>query len=233
MYPSTLKLSLIVLLSLLLLSACATTQDQTLSLPATSLPDGLGSSETSEVEAAALSKDTLVCLYENTEYRGRALCYTGATFTGTFNNSWIGNEWNDRISSIRLQSDVSIELFKDVNFGGQPTMLKADTPDLATLAFNDRVSSFKLTRTPSQPTQPTLPTSNTPDFGPNVKIYEPGTPATTIQADIDNAFNSMLKLRKREKSYKIGVFQAKGRPQDENTLCNHVCRSDAEISSQS
>ncbi|MBT0768419.1 discoidin domain-containing protein [Kineosporia sp. J2-2] len=38
----------------------------------------------------------------------------------------------------------------------------------------------------------TLPTSDTPDFGANVKIYDPSTPAATIQADVDAAFNSQL-----------------------------------------
>ncbi len=33
-------------------------------------------------------------------------------------------------------------------------------------------------------------TSDTPDFGPNVQIFDPSTPAATIQAAIDNAFNA-------------------------------------------
>jgi len=37
---------------------------------------------------------------------------------------------------------------------------------------------------------PTLPTSDTPNFGPNVKIYDPAVPAATIQADLDSAFNA-------------------------------------------
>ncbi|GGR92226.1 discoidin domain-containing protein [Deinococcus sedimenti] len=36
----------------------------------------------------------------------------------------------------------------------------------------------------------TLPTSDTPNFGPNVKIYDPSVPAATIQADLDSAFNA-------------------------------------------
>ncbi len=37
-----------------------------------------------------------------------------------------------------------------------------------------------------------LPTSDTPNFGANVKIYDPTTPISTIQGDIDAAFNSQL-----------------------------------------
>jgi hypothetical protein len=35
-------------------------------------------------------------------------------------------------------------------------------------------------------------TSDTPDFGPNVKIYDPSVPASTIQSDVDAAFDSQL-----------------------------------------
>jgi len=35
-----------------------------------------------------------------------------------------------------------------------------------------------------------LPTSDTPDFGPNVTIFDPATPATTIQSKVDAAFNA-------------------------------------------
>ena len=37
-----------------------------------------------------------------------------------------------------------------------------------------------------------LATSDTPDFGPNVHVFDPTTPAATIQAALDQAFDSML-----------------------------------------
>ncbi|NII41502.1 hypothetical protein E9228_002149 [Curtobacterium flaccumfaciens] len=36
-------------------------------------------------------------------------------------------------------------------------------------------------------------TSDTPDFGSNVKVYSPSTPTSTIQADVDAAFNAQLR----------------------------------------
>ncbi|WP_433789781.1 galactose-binding domain-containing protein [Actinoplanes sp. CA-252034] len=42
-------------------------------------------------------------------------------------------------------------------------------------------------------TTPTLPTSDTPDFGSNVRIFEPGTAASTIQSAVDSAFNAQLR----------------------------------------
>ncbi|MEY2848976.1 MAG: hypothetical protein RI885_1641 [Actinomycetota bacterium] len=38
----------------------------------------------------------------------------------------------------------------------------------------------------------TLPTSDTPDFGPAVRIYDPSTPIATIQGQIDQAFTAQL-----------------------------------------
>jgi hypothetical protein len=43
------------------------------------------------------------------------------------------------------------------------------------------------------PSGPSLPTSDTPDLGPNVRIFEPGTPAATIQSAVDSAFNAQLR----------------------------------------
>ncbi|MEU8663890.1 discoidin domain-containing protein, partial [Actinoplanes philippinensis] len=42
-------------------------------------------------------------------------------------------------------------------------------------------------------TTPTIPTSDTPDFGANVRIFEPGTAAATIQSAVDSAFNAQLR----------------------------------------
>ena len=60
-------------------------------------------------------------------------------------------------------------------------------------SFGMSSASNQVTATVSSGTSSTsLPTSNTPNFGPNVKIYDPSVPAATIQADIDQAFQSEL-----------------------------------------
>ncbi|MFC4454291.1 discoidin domain-containing protein [Deinococcus sonorensis] len=42
-------------------------------------------------------------------------------------------------------------------------------------------------------TTTTLPTSDTPDFGPNVSVFDTSTPITTIQSKLDTAFNAQLR----------------------------------------
>jgi hypothetical protein len=60
-------------------------------------------------------------------------------------------------------------------------------------SFGTSSASNQATATVSSGTSSTsLPTSNTPNFGPNVKIYDPSVPAATIQSDINQAFQSEL-----------------------------------------
>ena len=47
------------------------------------------------------------------------------------------------------------------------------------------------TPTPTPSPAPT-PTSDTPDFGPNVTVFDPSTPTATVQAALDAMFNSEL-----------------------------------------
>lgn len=46
---------------------------------------------------------------------------------------------------------------------------------------------------PALQAQAAVTTSDTPDFGSNVKVYDQSTPASTIQADVDAAFNAQLR----------------------------------------
>jgi Peptidase inhibitor family I36 len=123
-----------------------------------------------------------ICFYEHTEYRGQSLC-TDA------DSAWIGAVWNDRVSSVRVLAGYKVELFSDINFGGRTLVLQADAADLVALNFNDLASSLRVSRNGMV----TPPTSDTPDFGPNVTIFEPGTPSATVQAKVDAAFNAQLR----------------------------------------
>ncbi len=122
------------------------------------------------------------CFFEHTFYRG-------ASFCADADSAWVGVTWNDRISSVKVTSGYRLDLFDNINFGGRTLALSADAPDLVALGFNDIASSFRVGRS----SVVTLPTSDTPDFGPNVAIFDPATPAATIQSRVDAAFNSQLK----------------------------------------
>ena len=119
-----------------------------------------------------------ICFFADANYGGDSFCASA-------DSSWIGTAWNDRVSSVTVQSGYEVDLYADVNYGGAVLKLTANNANLAASSFNDTASSYHVLTATS-----TIPTSDTPDFGPNVQIFDPSTPATTIQAAIDSAFNA-------------------------------------------
>lgn len=80
----------------------------------------------------------IACFYENANYQG-------ASFCADADSSWVGTAWNDRISSVKVRSGYSVQLFDDINYGGRTVTLTADAPNLGNnSSFNDIVSSFRI-----------------------------------------------------------------------------------------
>lgn len=78
-----------------------------------------------------------VCFYEHANY-------AGASFCANADSNWVGGEWNDRVSSVRVQAGQQVQLFWDINYGGSVLTLTADEPNLVNRGFNDQMSSFKV-----------------------------------------------------------------------------------------
>ena len=83
-----------------------------------------------------------VCFFEHDNYGGASFCADG-------DSSWVGDAWNDRISSVRVRSGFRVEIFNDRDYRGALSPLSGDTASLPD--FNDRASSFKITLTPPPP----------------------------------------------------------------------------------
>ena len=95
--------------------------------------------------SSAWAADTgAVCLYADINYGGASTCLDA-------DSAWVGSAWNDRASSLRIRSGVTVQLFNDINFGGRSLTLTADTPNLVSLGFNDVASSLRLTTACSAP----------------------------------------------------------------------------------
>ena len=71
--------------------------------------------------------------------------YGGDSFCASAGSSWVGSTWNDRISSVKVASGVTVVLYNDVNYGGSTLTVSANNANLANNGFNDLTSSFKLT----------------------------------------------------------------------------------------
>ena len=125
------------------------------------------------------TSSTPICFYADANYGGDAFCAAA-------DSSWVGSTWNDRISSVQVLQGYEVDLYADVNFAGGVLKLTANNANLTGANFNDAASSFKVVKLS------TIPTSDTPNFGPNVQIFDPSTSASTIQAALDTAFNSEL-----------------------------------------
>lgn len=78
-----------------------------------------------------------VCVYADINYGGAHTCVDA-------NTPWIGSDWNDRASSVRLRAGIQAQLFNDINYGGGSLTLAGDTPNLVSLKFNDLMSSLKV-----------------------------------------------------------------------------------------
>jgi len=78
-----------------------------------------------------------ICFYEHVNYQG-------ASFCADADKTWVGSNWNDRISSVKVPVGSQVTLYEHINYGGRTLVLKADTPNLVPLGFNDFASSFKL-----------------------------------------------------------------------------------------
>ena len=73
--------------------------------------------------------------------------YSGATKQFSESVSWIGNEWNDKISSIKVPRGWKIEVFQDANYGGASKIIESDwTVTNYDLSWNDKISSIKILR---------------------------------------------------------------------------------------
>jgi hypothetical protein len=128
-----------------------------------------------ELNAAAVTTDTITsapaCFYRHINYQGETSC-TNANVANL-----ISSGWNDRISSIKVASGYTVELFEHVNYLGRSLKLSADTSDLMAEGFNDIASSMKIT----------APATSTPPINP---VATPSPPVSSIQVAQSLLFNS-------------------------------------------
>ncbi|HEX8610621.1 MAG TPA: peptidase inhibitor family I36 protein [Telluria sp.] len=87
------------------------------------------------------SAATPVCFYEHVNFAGASLCTSES-------QSWIGNSWNDRISSVKIASGYSLKLYEHAALGGRSIWLQGDVDNLTQFQFNDSASSLAIEAKP-------------------------------------------------------------------------------------
>jgi hypothetical protein len=78
-----------------------------------------------------------VCFYENPDFQGASFCSDASS-------AYVGANWNDRISSVKLRAGQKVTLYEHANQGGRSLVLTADAANLGAQGFNDLMSSFNL-----------------------------------------------------------------------------------------
>lgn len=82
------------------------------------------------------------------------ISFNGTSFTANADMPFVGQEWNDRISSVRVPPGKTVVLYEHRDYGGQSLTLTADAPDLRQFpgpgrdrTWNDVASSIRLSAT--------------------------------------------------------------------------------------
>ena len=88
-----------------------------------------------------------VCVYEDTNYRGRVECFDSGRDISDLGRS---GDWSDRISSIRIVGDARAAAYLDVNYRGEKLMIDQDIPDLSHIhlrngrGWDNQISSIEV-----------------------------------------------------------------------------------------
>jgi hypothetical protein len=78
-----------------------------------------------------------VCFYEDEDYRGESFCMNPGESRRN-----VGDQFNDRISSIRVSGRAQVTVYEDDGFRGRSRTFSRDVSNLGD--FNDRVSSIRI-----------------------------------------------------------------------------------------
>jgi len=93
------------------------------------------------IPAAARAQQTPrvgVCFYEDANYRGNYFCATAGEEQPSV------QDWNDRISSIRVFGGAQVEVFSNIDYKGTARRISSNAPNLAEQDLNDQISSFRV-----------------------------------------------------------------------------------------
>jgi hypothetical protein len=82
-----------------------------------------------------------VCFFEDTTFRGRYFCVGPGE-----DLAQLPPDMNDKISSLRIVGNAEVMVFQDVRFKGPSARFLTDVGDLRREGWNDRISSFRVTK---------------------------------------------------------------------------------------
>ena len=87
------------------------------------------------------SEEATACFFTDINYGGRKVCVKG-----TGNVNYIGNEWNDKLSSVQVTPGYTVTMYFDRDLGGGGYYTSGNQADFRSFNFNDELSSVKVSR---------------------------------------------------------------------------------------
>jgi hypothetical protein len=143
------------------------------------------------------SQAASVCFYEHANYEGANWCVEAGTAATP-------DDWNDRVSSVRVPAGWSVTLYEHIGQGGASLALTADEPNLVNRAFNDVMSSYRVVA-------PTVPTVAVPvclyehiDYGGASLCLAEGSAA------LSGAWNDFASSARVLPGYRVELFEHAG-----------------------
>lgn len=88
---------------------------------------------------APSSRSGQVCFFEDFDYRGRSFCVADGD-----NTRYVGNFWNDRIRSARVEGNISATVCTGTNYSGRCGVIDRSVRNLGMLS--DNISSYYVGR---------------------------------------------------------------------------------------
>ena len=87
----------------------------------------------------AAQTTSAVTVWENTGFTGQSTEFSETA-------SWIGEQWNDRISSFKVKKGFTVTFYGDANYGAANVSLKGPAEYNCNAETNDYFSSVKIVK---------------------------------------------------------------------------------------
>ncbi len=133
--------------------------------------------------------------------------FKGASKTVYGNTAFVGNDWNDRISSIRVPNGYRLIVYRDANYKGATTTITGDwTVTPTSREWNDQISSFKIERIErmereERREEPGVTVYWDADYKGNSKVF------TADAAWVGNDWNDQISSIRVPRGYKVIVYR--------------------------
>ncbi len=94
--------------------------------------------DTTQLEFTLEGTTGQACIYEHKDYGGKGNCFNIGT-----DQSWIGKDWNDKVSSVKVTGTAAISLWQHKDYGGYKDNYESSSSWIGKNR-NDEYSSFKV-----------------------------------------------------------------------------------------